>query len=264
MKIISRIGLALCGLLAPGILHAQAWVQPEGEGRVITSIIYSHSDKGFDGDGDVIDINDYSQWQAYFNGEYGVTDDLTLLLTPSLRSIEVENEPFRSETGFQFLDVGARYRVADLGDTVVSLQALARIPAETYRDELAQVSVQGVGLDLRAQVGHGFQMGGRNSFASISAGYNFRGGDSPNEFRADLAAGTEVSPNFMILGNLYNTISDGRGSNGFPSYRYHNVMLSGVYEVSDDLSLQLGGLATVAGKNALRERGIIAGFWYNF
>jgi hypothetical protein len=257
-------GALLLLAAAPAAVQAQAWVQPEGKGRVITSVIYSRSDKGFDQNGDVIDINDYDQLQAYFNGEFGLTDDLTLLVTPSVRSIDVENEPFRSDTGFQFLDVGARYRVAQSDSTVFSLQAKGRLSIDSFRDQLAQVSGQGNELQLRGQVGHGFKLGSQNSFASVDAGYNFRSKDPPNEYVVDLAIGTDLSPSFMVIGNLYNTFSDSRGNNGFGSYRYHNVILSGVYDVSDSVSLQLGGIATVAGRNALRERGVIAGFWVHF
>lgn len=256
--------LASALVAMPGAACANGWPQPRGEGRVISSLIYSESPRGFDGRGNVVDIDEYRQFQLYLNGEYGLTDDLTLLLTPSFRSIEVENQPERDATGLQFLDVGARYRVAGRGNTVVSVQAKTRIPLETFRDTLGQVSIQGVELDLRGQVGHGFTMAGLNSFAIAEAGYTFRGDDPPNEFDLDLTLGARVAPRVMVIGNLYNTFSDGRGRNGFPSYRYHNLLLSGVYDVTDTVALQLGVLATIDGKNALRERGLVAGLWVRF
>lgn len=260
-----RSALFLSIAAAPGGALAQGFVMEEGEGRVIITGIYSVSDKGFDGDGNVIDIDDYRQGQIYFNGEYGLTDDLTLLFTPSLRTIEIENQPERDETGFQFLDFGARYRVGQIGyNTHISLQGRVRIPVDTYRDDLAQVSIDGTGVDLRGQVAHSFNIAGNDAFVIADAGYNFRSDDPPNEFKADFIAGYRPVPRFLILANLYNTWSDGRGSNGFPSYRYHNLHLTGVYDINDTWSIQAGGLLTLDGENALRERGLILGAWVRF
>lgn len=255
---------AAVALCVPAAAHAQAFVQEKGEGRVIISGIYSVSDKAFDNKGHVVDINDYRQAQVYFNAEYGLTDDLTLLFTPSLRDINIKNEPQRNETGFQFVDFGARYRIAEIGSTHVSLQGKVRIPVEPYRDTLAQVSTEGTEFDLRAQVGHGFQIGGHDAFVIGDAGYTFRGKAPPNEFHADVIFGYRPAPRFLLLANLYSTFSDGKGRDGFPSYRYHNLFLSGVYDINKTVSLHLGGLMTLDGKNALRERGLLIGAWVHF
>lgn len=67
------------------------------------------------------------------------------------------------------------------------------------------------------------------------------------------------------LGSVYNTISDGGGRDIFAdSFRYHTALVSAVYDVSDRFSVQVGATATVAGKNALRERGPTLGLWYRF
>lgn len=256
--------LLLASLAIPSGAAAQGFVMEQGEGRVIATGLYSVSDKQFDNDGDVIDINDYRQAQIYLNGEYGLTDDLTLLVTPSFRDISIDNEPERDETGFQFLDLGARYRVAHIGNTHFSVQAKIRIPTDTFRDELAQVSINGTTYDFRGQVAHSFEIGGNQAFVIGDAGYTFREDDPPNEFRADFAFGYRPTPRTLLLANLYNTFSDGQGSNGFTDYRYHNLFLSGVYDVSESWSLQVGGLMTLDGESALRERGLLLGAWLRF
>ncbi|QPQ55420.1 hypothetical protein IC614_02070 [Allosphingosinicella flava] len=261
---IARNVLLLASVALPSGAWAQGFVMERGEGRVIVTGIYSHSSKQFDDDGDVIDIMDYRQAQIYLNGEYGLTDDLTLLLTPSFRDISIDDRPERDETGFQFVDIGARYRVAHIGNTHFSVQAKVRIPADTFRDELAQVSIEGTAYDFRGQIGHGFQMGGKDAFIIGDAGYTVREDDPPNEIHADVIFGYRPAPRVLLLANLYNTFSDGEGRNGFPDYRYHNLFLSGVYDINDTVSLHLGGLMTVDGENALRERGLLLGAWLHF
>ncbi|WP_158703009.1 hypothetical protein [Allosphingosinicella vermicomposti] len=260
LKALSVLGLATL----PAALQAQAFVQDQGEGRVIITGLYSNSDKAFDDNGNVYDINNYRQAQVYFNFEYGATDDLTLLLTPSLRDINIKNEPQRNETGFQFVDLGARYRIAEIGSTHISLQGKVRIPIDPFRDTLGQVSSEGMEFDLRAQVGHGFGISGHDAFVIGDAGYTFRGDDPPNEFHADIIFGFRPTPRTLLMANLYNTFSDGPGDDEFRSYRYHNLFLSGVYDINDTVSLHLGGLMTLDGKNALRERGLLLGAWIHF
>jgi len=265
LKRCAQRAFLLASLVAiPAAVQAQGFVQERGEGRVIITGIHSISDKAYDANGNVVDIDNYRQSQLYFNTEYGVTDDLTLLFTPSLRDISIKNQPERDETGFQFVDIGARYRIAEIGSTHVSLQGKVRIPVDPFRDTLAQVSTEGTEFDVRAQVGHGFGVGGNDAFVIGDAGYTFRGDDPPNEFHADVIFGIRPAPRFLALANLYNTWSDGRGKNDFPSYRYHNLMLSGVYDVNDTLSLQLGGMMTLDGKSALRERALVVGAWVHF
>lgn len=255
----SRWVLSLAALSMPGLAQASAFPQPAGQGRVIVSAIFSNSDKAFDADGNVVDIADYRKTEIYLNGEYGLTDDLTLILTPSFRDIDIEGGP--DTNGLNFIEAGARYRIASSGSTNFSLQGTVRIPGEQSRDFFAQTGRMGTEIDLRGTLGTSFGQGG---FFEAEAGYRFRTDDPPNEFHADFALGVRPAPKFLLLANSFNTFSDGSGRGVFTHYRYHNLFLSGVYDVSDHVSLQLGGMGTLGGENALRERGLLAGLWFRF
>lgn len=262
MPILTKLALAsgaAAALSGATPARAQAFTQEKGHGRVITSLLWSDSHKGFDDDGHTIDIADYKKTEVYFLAEYGLTDDLTLLLTPSLRDVSVEGGS--DSKGFGYTDVGARYRVANTGNFVFSVQGLARFPGKKRRDLLAQVGVTDMEYDVRGQAGYTF---GQGSFAIVEGGYRFRAGDPPNAFNLDATLGLRVAPKLLLLASSYNTISDSRGRGVFAPYRYHNVYLSGAYDVSRHVTLQLGASGTVAGRNALRERGLLAGVWYRF
>jgi hypothetical protein len=238
---------------------AQAFTQREGEGRVISSVIYSRSTRGFDDDARVRDIPDYDKLEVYLLGEYGVTDDLTLLATPSFRDVQVRGED--DSTGLGFTDLGARYRVASGDRFAVSLQTLVRIPGQTRRDRLAQVGQTDIEYDLRAQGGVSFDGG---HFAILEGGYRWRSGDPPDQVNVDATVGLRAAPRLLLLASSYNTISDGSGQGVFRRYRYHNLYLSAAYDVSPWVTAQVGTLATVAGRNALRERGLFGGLWFRF
>lgn len=258
-SIVLRPLLAMLFLATASPAFAQAFTQAKGQGRVITSVLYSHSDKAFNDDAHAADIPNYDQLNVYFIGEYGVTDDLTLLATPSVRIVDVKGAP--DSHGLGYTDLGARYRVAHSGNAVFSLQALARIPGQKRRDVLAQVGQTDMEYDLRAQGAVTF---GKGSFVNVEGSYRFRAGDPPNETHIDATLGIRATPKLLLLANSFNTISDGSGQGVFRRYRYHNVYGSAAYDVSQRVTLQLGALGTVAGRNALRERGLFTGLWFRF
>jgi hypothetical protein len=259
----ARAALTLMLLAAPSTLQASAYPQPRGEGRVYSTLIISKSDRGYDDRGDVIDIADFDQVQLYLNGEYGVTEDLTVLLATSFRDISVEGKG-RDTTGLNFVEGGARYRIASAGRTQFALQGTVRVPGQTFRDPIAQISQQGTEFDMRAQVGTSFGRDGSAGFIIAEGGYRFRGEAPPNEYHFDLTVGVHAAPRMMLMAYSSNTISDGDGRSIFRAYRYHNLYLSAVFDINDRVSFQAGLHRTLNGRNALRERGLIAGLWFSF
>ena len=254
------LGALIASWLMCGTAHAQAFTQPQGQARVITSIIHSKSDKIFNDDGNAVDVPDITKTEIYFLGEYGLTDDLTLLLTPSLRVISVQNGP--DSTNLGYTDVGARYRVVNAQNFIVSLQGKARIPGQTQRNSLAQIGQTDAEFDFRGQFATTF---GKGSFASLETGYRLRSGEPPNEFHIDATLGLRATDKLLFTANSFNVISDGRGSGIFSSpHRYHNVFLGGAYDLSSQVTLQLGVTGTLDGRNALRERGGFASVWVRF
>lgn len=261
MKILAFTAAWLSCCLA-GHAHASAWTQPEGRGQVIVTGVYSHSDKGFDPSGDTIEINDYDKIEAYALIEYGVTDDLTVMATPSFSHVKVANGGKTSGPGYT--ELGARYRLGKSDDTVFSLQGSFRIPGKKRRDNIAQIGATDSEIDLRALAGASFKLGGKDGFTDFQAAYRIRNGAPPNEFRFDATFGVRPTPDLLLLAQSFNVISDGNGSGIFTKYRYSNLYASAVYDVTPNWSLQAGVLGTVAGRNALRERGLLIGIWGRF
>lgn len=249
-------------VLAPAAAHASAWTQPEGQGQVIVTGVYSKSDKGFDAGGDTIDIDDYTKIEAYALIEYGITDELTVMVTPSFSHVEVQNGD--ETTGLGYTELGARYRLAHSDSAVFSVQGSFRIPGKKRRDSIAQIGATDSEIDLRALAGTSFKLGARDGFVDVQGGYRIRNGGPPNEFRLDATIGVRPAEKLLLLAQAFNVKSDGDGSGIFAKYRYTNLYLSAVYDVDPNWSIQFGGLATVSGRNALRERGLLVGVWRKF
>ncbi len=241
--------------------QAAGWTMPRGEGRVIVNGFWSNSDKAYNDRGKTVEINDYRKTEVYALSEYGLTDDITLIVTPSFRDVSVKGSG-QDSSGLGYTDLGARFRIGQGSNWVFSVQGVARIPGRKREDNLAQVGSTDAEYDLRAQVGTSFGTADRGGFLIVEGGYRVRADDPPNEFHADITAGYRPSAKLLLLGSLYNVISDGRGRGIFARQRYHNAYVSGVYDVSPRVALQLGAMGTIDGRNALRERGLFAGIWF--
>lgn len=261
MKILSTAA-ALVGLGFSAQAQASAWPQKQGEGQVILTGVHSHSDKGFDAAGDTVEINDYDKDEAFLLVEYGLTDDLTVLVTPSFSHVKVENGD--KSTGPGYTELGARYRLGSGESTVFSVQGSFRIPGKKRRDSIAQIGATDSEIDLRGLAGASFKLGGADAFADFQGGYRIRNGGPPNEFRYDATIGVRPAGKLLLLAQSFNVISDGDGRGIFGKYRYSNLYASAVYDVTPRWSIQAGVLGTVAGRNALRERGVLIGIWRRF
>lgn len=263
MRLLAMHCVAMIGLTYAGPAMAGAWNQEQGAGQVIVTGLYSHSAKGFSADAKVADIDDYEKYEAYLLLEYGLTDDVTLILNPSLthQGSEGRNDDI---SGLGYTEAGARYRIRQGSTSVFSLQGTARIAGETQSGTLAQLYQVKREFDARALMGQSFTVAARPAFVDVQGGYRFRSGGPPNEYRADVTLGYRPTNDLLLLAQSFNVFSDGSGSAGLNSYRYHNTYLSGVYQIGRKVSLQLGGMMTLAGKNALRERGLVTGLWYRF
>lgn len=241
---------------------ADPWTREKGHGQVHTTVYATDSARGFDDSGKVVDIPDYTKTEAYLLVEFGLTDNLTLIATPSFRAVSVENGD--DTQGLGYTDLGARYRIASKDNWVLSVQGLLRVPGKRRRDSLAQVGSTDAEYEARVLVGRSFKIGNTDAFLDVQGAYRAREGAPPDEGKADLTLGARPRSDWLVMAQLFNTFSLGQGQSGFPQYRYHNFQLSVTKDLASNLSLQLGGMMTLDGRNALRERGLLTGLWFRF
>ena len=268
----ARYAVVALALTVPSLgVQANPFNFDQGDGRVIVSGFYTASPKQFDNNGHVYNASNYSQFNVYALGEYGLTDKLNLIITPSFRSVQIEG-PGNNSTGLGYTDLGARYQIAKSSHWVFDLQGIVRLPGTGRSVGIAQIGNNDTQYDLRALGGYTFGQ----SFVTLEGSYRLRSGRPPNEVHADLTFGTRPTPKLLLLASVYNTISDGKGSDrpivnvGGSTfsydykYRYHDALVSAVYSVTPRMAVQLGATATIAGRNALRQRGPVLGLWYKF
>ena len=146
---------------------------------------------------------------------------------------------------------------------MVSLQATTRLPGARDAANPAAVGWTDPEHDLRVLWGRNFAVGPWPAFLDAQLAY--RPGPAARRTRSG-----STSPS--ARGRRRNGSSSSRASTrqsvGAPSgifapLRSHKLSVSAAYTIGR-WTLQLGAIASVAGRNVLRERGLLAALWVRF
>ena len=257
-RIAALAALALLPL-SPGAAEAGAWTQPKGEGLGIVTGLYTEAARAFDGDGKSARIRDAGKAALFGYLEYGVRDWLTAVAETELKSFSADGPLRLDETRFGSQAAGARVRLWQGGRSVVSAELLGRV--EGGQEDFFSIE-RGGAVDLRLLAGTSFDVGAWSSFADGGATYRPQFGKDSDLYRFDLTLGTRPSPKVLLLAQSFNEMEMGEGF--AVSRREHKAELSLVYDLTPAIAVQVGALATVAGENALAERGVITALWFRF
>jgi hypothetical protein len=264
---VSRIGarfLLLLSAAVPQAANAGAWLMPDQHGQVVVTGTASSAVKAFDAGGGLQSTPRYNKSELQVLMEYGVTDWLTAIAIPSLQHVDIAAPTDARRTGLGNTEFGARTRVLQESNWVLSAQGTVRVPGTFDTNNPAAVGYTGFDVDLRGLFGASFVLGGLPTFVDMQLAQRFRTGGPPNEARIDLSFGIRPEQRWLVLLQQFNVISEGAGDAAFPSNNYHKLQLSVIYDLAPQWSVQGGAFTTFAGRNALQENGLLGGLWYRF
>jgi hypothetical protein len=135
--------------------------------------------------------------------EYGATDWLTIVATPSFDRIQQTPSPgvTQTTTGIGDTAIGPRLKIFQSPNLVLSVQGLLRPPLglqfnsanESYDHSRIWTG------ELRGLIGYSSQIRGYDYFADFEAGYRWNDMTTPNEWRSDLTLGVHATPVFLVL-----------------------------------------------------------------
>jgi hypothetical protein len=263
-SIAALAGISL--LLAPAAAHAGAWTLSEGTGQAALIGTLSQASQIFDWQGNVISAPRYTKFELQGLLEYGVTDRLTVMFLPGMQHVDIDIPGNPSRTGLGYTEAGARYKVLEGQNWVFSTQATVRVPGTFDTGNPAAIGYTGFETDVRALFGYSFAVADLPAFINLEAAQRFRFGGPPNEFRFDASFGIRPAPQWLLLTQVFNVVSEGAGDPPVfaTSYNYHKLQFSVVYELNPQWAIQAGAFTTFAGRNALQENGVLLGSWYKF
>ncbi|MDI4664072.1 hypothetical protein K9U40_06975 [Xanthobacter autotrophicus] len=252
--------------VAPRAAEAGAWTQEEGRGQVILQGSAVHSGSEFGPSSDLYDSRPYDKVEVTLAFEYGVSDWLTLIAAPQFLAVDL-GDPFPSSyAGPGYTDLGARVRLYNENDTVVSAQVVGRLPGTGNSRSAAAVGYEDAELDLRLLAGWSFPFFGKAAFLDVEAAQRLRFGDPPDEFHLDLTLGVRVAERWQLLFQSFNVVSEGAGEGPYfgTSYEYYKLQLGAAYDLSAAMALGLAFVSTVFARNAPQENGVVLTGFYRF
>jgi hypothetical protein len=242
---------------------AGAWTLPAGKGQVIVTGSFVSADRYYDSRGRILRGPNYQKFEASAFLEYGFTDRFTGLLSPSLLAASVAGVGAHY-VGPGYTEIGGRFRLLAGESWVVSMQASARLPVPANRLNPAAACCTAGEVDIRLLLGKSFTLGAWPAFIDAQAGYRLREGLAQDELRIDVTLGVRPLPNWLILLQSFNVLANDADAGIFTQARYHKVRLGAVWDFAHHWSLQLAGIATIAGRSAPVEAGFVTGLWYRF
>ena len=258
--------LATLTLLAPSRAGAGAWTQEEGHGQVILQGSAVHSGSEFGPSSDLYDSRPYDKLEATLVFEYGASDWLTLIVAPQLLAVDLGAPAPSSYAGAGYTDAGARVRIYNENNVVVSAQVVGRLPGTGNSQSAAAVGYEDPELDLRLLAGWSFPLFGKAAFLDVEAAQRLRFGDPPDEFHLDVTLGVRVADRWQVLFQSFNVISEGAGEGPYfgTSYEYYKLQLGAAYDLTEAVTLGVAVVSTVFARNAPQENGVVLTGFYRF
>lgn len=239
-----------------------AWTLKQGETQTFVTSTFTYGDHGYDASGKLITVSDYQKFALSAVLEYGLRPWLTAVVRGEMTEERIDDpllgpdliEP--APKNFASVGGGARIRLYQGPSWVASTEIT--VLSGGYATTGLTNPNEGPALEVRALAGHARTVVGKNVFFDGQLAYRKRfDTDESDEVKLDLTVGAQVLPKWLVLGQTFSTLAvDGEQS-------YHKVSASVVRTVTKRLRVQVGGVATVAGKNAVQELGGYVGFWWS-
>ena len=257
--------LAIVLLAMPRPAMAGAWTLNKDEGQVIITGSLSQGERAFDNARQLEPTPRYTKFELQTLLEYGLSDRFTLMIAPGYQYVNVAAPANASRNGLGYSDFGGRLKFLEGDSWVLSGQTTVRAPGTDQAYNTAAIGYTNPEVDMRVLFGRTLSAGPLAPFIDLQVAQRFRFGDPPDEFRFDATFGIRPAPDWLVLLQSFNVISEGGWSHVlYPSYDYSKIQLSAVYKVTPALSLQVGLFSTFHGRNALHENGLITGLAYKF
>jgi hypothetical protein len=251
----SAAALAVTGALVSPALGG-AFTQQAGKGQIIATATITDSSRYFDAKGNVVRGPGYAKTELPVLVEYGITDWLTAMATPTYLHAQTQGSTF---SGLEYAEFGARVRLYSTPDSAFAIQATTRPPGPRDKADPAQAGYTDLENDVRALYARSFKMGSWDSFANFEAGYRSRNGAPPDEWHFDATLGFRPKPDLLIL--VQSNVVPTASTAALPRRNTPRQLSA----VSMHCNGRPGGrITTVAGENQIIQPGAVAGLWCRF
>ena len=260
--------LGVCALLLPGISHAGAWLQKDGEGLAIAQATYFTTDEFFDASGNRQSQERFDKYELNIYAEYGLTEWLTVGTNMFLNQVEQGSQ---DNYGIADTELFARVPLYESDAWVASLQPLIKLPS-AYDDDTINLrgGSRSTDVELSALVGINTPILSKRDFIDSRVGYRQRNRGLDGQWRIDATVGVYVADDWLVTSSVRAVISDANNNNatfredGEQEFSQLKLEVGVQYNMSEDYWLQLTGFQHTAGQLSGGGEGITLGIGMRF
>lgn len=258
--------------------HAGAWLQPEGKGQLINSLVYYRSDTYVDPDGDKFDQDTFSKTELNPYGEYGLTENATVGFNAFLQYFSQSPEDAlptvptlrMGDTFGVELELFSRHMLWQQDNLVLSVQPLVKLPTLYVGKDDRTTQATPFDVQLGFTGGYSKNFFGCDNFAELGLAYRHRFGDPSDQIRLNAKFGTHLNEDWMAILEASGIFSVAEPSTpaftalGEDDIDLGKVSASLVYNLTDTVALSAGGFYHPYARNTGQGGGAILSVWWTF
>ncbi|MCE9649513.1 MAG: hypothetical protein K8R18_07810 [Parvibaculum sp.] len=245
---------------------AGAWPQAPGALQIIVPFTSTRATEAYDSDGKSQRRNRYTKEELAPYIEYGLTGGVTLVGNVALTH---ERSSWIGKTiadrSVSRIEAGARFALGTWQETFFSIQPLlawhgAESPSDPFASRRGDIDGE---IDLT--MGQNFKWLGMDGFTDNMIGIRIRPANRPSELKANLTIGVRPFERTMLMLKSESYVAFSRGGGPTPANLQSNKLgLSFVRELDKTVSMELNGMASISGRNTIKERSLGFALWYRF
>lgn len=235
-------------------------MQAPEHGQIIAELAFSEASVAYDAFGRAAAIPAWRKFELSTYAEYGLTESVTLIGDPSWFTFRAK-PPGVSRTRLGVAEAGARVKIIETGDSVFSAQATARYAAGGRGAAEFSDLRDRAQIDARLLYGRKIGVLGFGGYVDLQIGFRTRAAYG-HQLRFDATWAVRPFERTTLMLQSFTAINPGRLGDRFMMSQ--KLKASVIYDLTDALSLQIGGIMALRGVNSAAERGIVSAIWWRF
>jgi hypothetical protein len=244
---------------------ASPWPQPYGQGFLITTLNVIEVRKAA---GNVTPAHDAAALSLQSVGayaEYGWAPAITVGTSFRLEHVRLNADPGHSTSnGVSDVELFARRVLWQSGSAILAAQGTLVVPTGYNPNANPALGDGAFGLEPRLLFGHGFTIGAWPAFFDLQGAYRARFGDLTDQVRVDGTLGLHPSTRWLLLLQIYDTLSLRSERHLEHDYDICTVSASATRELGPHRSVHFGLTRLIATRGYGNGTGLSAGMWWRF
>ncbi len=259
---------------SPYRVKAGAWGQPTGQTELITSAFFYQTEEYVAPDGTVQPQPTFRKYSLFSYLEHGLTEDWTIGANLELAHARERRQNGQSQqnSGVGVMELFGRYQLAREENWALSIQPLVALPSSYETDPAPDIGHDQTDLQVGILFGGTFSLLGRLHYVDTALHYRHRLSTPSDQLRGEVTLGLRITDDWELLTQLFHihnlgdAIAGPQGVRLTPEedYRLTKLQISGLYHMTEDVALQLGGFAHLHARNTGGDGGGMAALWLNW